>query len=608
MKVAPPHLATLCVVVCLLFSGESLAQAATSDAGAKSKHSIKYTPPPELGSILAETDEAKKMAGMANAIEYYQQLLADQPDNISTLHKLGKLYTWTGKTDLAIVTYQSAIRLDNNLVPLKNDLARIYRWSRRFTEAEELYKEVLDLHPENLEALKGLASTYLKMGDYGNARTLMDRALALYPNDAELYKDLGVLHAWQRQYPEAIKALEQAIGLSPDMIDGYITLGDVYYWNGRYENALNSYKRALVLNPNSFETHVMIAKVYRKLQNLTLAKDHARTALSINQVDSDAKELLAQINSEQQAFRLEYGVHYLEFFAQAFFIALIFLNYKKHRKILHRRKRLIANLILVALPAILVISIAAFVVEGELRKWMDIEVLESFVNSILVILLGLIYLSQIRYVDRAESKMERNVILAIGAHPDDIELGCGGYLIKAKENGAKVYGLTLTKGERGGDNDNRREKEASSSAEFMDLDGNWIFDFPDTHLQDNINKLKNSIESVIKEVAPTTVLTHNPYDTHGDHRAVFSASREAARMIPAVLCYESVSTPDDFKPDYYVDITDYLKDMLKAVRFHKTQSQKTYMDPELLKGRAAHRGIQCGVPYASAFKVYRILD
>ena len=79
-------------------------------------------------------------------------------------------------------------------------------------------------------------------------------------------------------------------------------------------------------------------------------------------------------------------------------------------------------------------------------------------------------------------------------------------------------------------------------------------------------------------------------------------------MVPTFLCYESVSTPEDFKPDFYVDITEYLKDMLKAVGLHKTQSEKTYMDPELLKGRAAHRGIQCGVPYASAFKVYRIVD
>jgi LmbE family N-acetylglucosaminyl deacetylase len=236
------------------------------------------------------------------------------------------------------------------------------------------------------------------------------------------------------------------------------------------------------------------------------------------------------------------------------------------------------------------------------------ELYESLINSLLIIVLGLIYSTQIRYVGKAGSNRAGNVILAIGAHPDDIELGCGGYILKAKANGAKVYGLTLTKGERGGDNNHRREKEANRSADFMNLDGYWLMDFPDTQLQDKPVEIKEAIESIIKKISPTTVITHNPHDAHGDHRATFAATKEAARMVPTFLCYESVSTPEDFKPDFYVDITEHLKDMLKAVGLHKTQSEKTYMDPELLKGRAAHRGIQSGVPYASAFKVYRIVD
>lgn len=604
MTVIASLLVTLCIGGVLLPTGNAAAQA----GGASLSRAVGSAAPPDLAAILAEADETRKAAGLSSAIQYYQHLLADQPENVVTLHQLGKLYTWTGKTDLAIVTYKSAIRLNNKLASLKNDLARIYRWSRRFSEAEQLYKEVLAVHPDDHEALKGLASTYLKMGEYNNAQALLEQGLALYSKDADLYKDLGVLHAWQQQYPEAINALEKALELSPDMIDAYITLGDVNFWNGRYQSALDAYKHALILDPNSFETHVMIAKAYRKLQNLSLAKDHAQTALSINRVDAAAKELLGEINQEQQALRFEYIVHYLELFAQAFFIALIFFNYRKNRRILHHRKRLVAYAILVVLPAILLFSLAAFVVEGELKKWMDIELVESFVNSTLIILLGLIYLTQIRHFGKTDSKSQGNVILAIGAHPDDIELGCGGYILKAKDNGAKVYGLTLTKGERGGDKDNRREKEANRSADFMDLDGYWILDLPDTHLLDKANELKEAIDAIIKKIGPSVVLTHSPYDSHGDHRAVFAATMEAARMAPTILCYESVSTPEDFRPDFYVDITGYLKDMLKAVGLHKTQSGKTYMNPELLKGRAAHRGIQCGVPYASAFKVYRIIE
>lgn len=599
-------LVTLCIGVSPLFSGQAFSQAGISDARVHNGPATNNTAP-DLASILAEADGERKMAGMSQAIQFYQRLLADHPRNSSALHQLGRLYSWTGKTDLAIVTYQSAIKLDSAAI-LKTDLARIYRWSRRFAEAEDLYKEVLRTNQKDHEALKGLSITYLGMGDYTNAESLIHRALALYPTDAEMHKELGVLHARQQQYPEAIGALEKAIELSPDMIDGYITLGDVHYWSEQYQNALDAYKHALILNPNSQETHVMIAKAYRKLQDLSLAKEHAVTALNMNPVNPDAKELLTEINKEQQTLRLEYSDHYLEFAAQAFFVALIYVNYWKNRRVLHHRQRLLANAILVILPLILLFTVSVFAVEEELNKWLDTELYESLVNSILIILLGLIYFTQIRYVGWAGSNRAGSVILAIGAHPDDIELGCGGYILKAKAHGAKVYGLTLTKGERGGDNNHRREKEASRSADFMDLDGYWILDFPDTQLLDKPVEIKEAIEAFIKNINPATVLTHNPHDSHGDHRATFAATKEAARTVPTFLCYESVSTPEDFKPDFYVDITEHLKDMLRAIGLHKTQSEKSYMNPELLKGRAAHRGIQCGVPYASAFKVYRIVE
>ena len=607
MKTIRHAFAKFCIGISLLTGMPAYSQTASTFADSLHHSATQDSVQPDLAVILAETDETRRTAGMAHAINYYQGILASQPKNISALRHLGKLYSWTGKNDLAIVTYQSAIKLDS-AAELKTDLARIYRWSRRFTEAESLYKTVLRAHPEDHEALKGLSITYLGMGDDKNAQSLLQRALSLYPEDAEMLKELGILHARQQQYSEAIATLEKAIKLSPEMVDGYITLGDVYYWHGQYQNALDAYKHALILNPNSQETHVMIAKAYHKLPDLPLAKDHAQIVLSMNPVNSDAKELLQVINKEQQALRIEYSDHYLEFASQAFFIALIFFNYRKNRRILQQRQRLIAKSILIILPLILFFTISAFVLEEELNKWLDVELYESLVSSLLIILLGLIYLTQIRYASKSCNNRKGNVILAIGAHPDDIELGCGGYILKAKANGSKVYGLTLTKGERGGDNNHRREKEANRSADFMNLDGYWLLDFPDTQLQDKPVEIKEAIEAIIKKVSPVTVITHNPHDSHGDHRATFAATKEAARLVPVLLCYESVSTPEDFKPDFYVDITEFLRDMLKAIRLHKTQSEKTYMDPELLKGRAAHRGIQCGVPYASAFKVYRIVE
>ena len=70
-------------------------------------------------------------------------------------------------------------------------------------------------------------------------------------------------------------------------------------------------------------------------------------------------------------------------------------------------------------------------------------------------------------------------IVAIGAHPDDIELGCGGLLLKAVRNGHNVYMYTLTRGSASGDPE-RRTKELIQSSKIIGADRLWIDNFEDT--------------------------------------------------------------------------------------------------------------------------------
>ncbi len=566
------------------------------------------TAAPDIAAILAIENREKRSAGLQQAIEYYERIIAAHPDNIRALQQLGDLYSWVNKHDLAISTYQTAIRKDKGNAALKNDLARIYRWVQRFPDAEILYKSVLASDADNQQALKGLAITYLKQGDYPNAKNVLERALRVYPDDADLYKEQGVLLAWQERYGEAINSLTKAVELSPEMTDAIITLGDVYYWNKQYQQALDEYKHALTLVPDSSELPLMIAKAYRGLNNLVLAEEYANTALRLKPVSAEAKAFLGEIHRDQHLINWEYGIHYLEFFSLLFVATLISIGYWNNRRMLKRIHPIVSHAIPIILPIAVLLSIAALIVETQMKNMYDVEFIESVASSLVLVLLGIVYLAQILHAGRNNNRSQDKVVLAIGAHPDDIELGCGGYILKAKAEGAKVYGLTLTKGERGTEGINAREIEARNAASFMELDDYWILDFADTHVQDNIGEVKEKIEEIIRKVAPTVVLVHNPHDPHADHRAAFTATKEAARLVPAVLCYESVGTPADYRPDHFVDITDHLAETLHLIDFHKSQKNKSYMDHELLKGRAAHRGIQAGVPYAMAFQSYRIVN
>ena len=112
-------------------------------------------------------------------------------------------------------------------------------------------------------------------------------------------------------------------------------------------------------------------------------------------------------------------------------------------------------------------------------------------------------------------------ILAIGAHPDDIELGCGGILLKSAKQGHNVFMYILTRGAASGD-PLQRTTEQREVARIIGARASWIDNFEDTKLSPNVD-LINHIEQVIRMTKPDIVYTHPHGDTHHDHRAVWQS-------------------------------------------------------------------------------------
>lgn len=105
------------------------------------------------------------------------------------------------------------------------------------------------------------------------------------------------------------------------------------------------------------------------------------------------------------------------------------------------------------------------------------------------------------------------VILAIGAHPDDIEFGCYGTL-SLLSNNQKVIFLILTNGEIGG-NGEVRKTEAEKSAKMMGAEIKFL-DFPDGKLEQNGDSVR-AVKDIIERNNIDTVFTHYFHDTHQDH-------------------------------------------------------------------------------------------
>jgi LmbE family N-acetylglucosaminyl deacetylase len=199
-------------------------------------------------------------------------------------------------------------------------------------------------------------------------------------------------------------------------------------------------------------------------------------------------------------------------------------------------------------------------------------------------------------------------ILAIGAHPDDIELGCGGLLLKAsRQDHHNIFMYTLTRGGASGDPE-ERTKELIQSAKSIGAKRLWIDNFEDTKLSLS-SDLINHIEFFIKKADPDIVLTHSLGDTHHDHRAIAASTMEAGRFVPNILAYE-IPVTRDFKPQVYYDISDVIEDKIELINIFMSQRSKSFLQSNAIRGLAQYRALQSRfdntVSCVEAFEVQKL--
>ncbi|MFE6969977.1 PIG-L family deacetylase [Isoptericola sp. NPDC057653] len=186
---------------------------------------------------------------------------------------------------------------------------------------------------------------------------------------------------------------------------------------------------------------------------------------------------------------------------------------------------------------------------------------------------------------RKERASARQRVLAVGAHPDDVEIGVGATLAAHAASGDELVILTLSGGAVGGLVAARHD-EALAAAEVVGARLVHL-DFPDTHL-DPAAGLITAIEDVIAEVAPDRVYTHSVHDRHQDHRAVNSAVQIAARQVPNLWSFQSPSATVAFAPNQFVDVDGFVETKLRMLAAYVSQAHREYMQPDVVRATARY--------------------
>ena len=194
-------------------------------------------------------------------------------------------------------------------------------------------------------------------------------------------------------------------------------------------------------------------------------------------------------------------------------------------------------------------------------------------------------------------------VLAVGAHPDDIEIFMYGLLSIYKKEGHEVFTMIATDGAKGGAITGgklaqQRANEAINGLKKLSLP--IFLNLPDGELGEELEHRKIIKENILK-IMPDLIITHSENDYHADHKSLSLIIKGAVGHYTPIL-YCDTLMGINFNPNYYVDISDYYKSKKDAVLRHKTQKPQRFVD--LFELMNAFRAAKCNAPkgyYAEAY-------
>lgn len=206
-------------------------------------------------------------------------------------------------------------------------------------------------------------------------------------------------------------------------------------------------------------------------------------------------------------------------------------------------------------------------------------------------------------------------VLAIGAHFDDIELGCGGTVSKHVDRGDKVFAYIATVS--GYKNRNNQVVRSNEIARYEGMKAMEILGIHPicgkfkTLEVEFIDELNMEILEIVEEKKIDLVYTHWIGDIHHDHQAVAKASLHGCRHVPRLLMYRSnwYHSNLDFRGNFYIDITEFWNKKERAIRAHKSELERTrYKWIDFFKNEAINAGQRIGVKYAEVFEVVKWVE
>lgn len=199
-------------------------------------------------------------------------------------------------------------------------------------------------------------------------------------------------------------------------------------------------------------------------------------------------------------------------------------------------------------------------------------------------------------------------ILAIGAHPDDIEFSCFGFLLKQQKLGSKINAFIASPDSLTNNPKTKTRTEESLNALKLIPNCGISIRTKNNITMENYQEIADDIRSIIISNNIDLVLVHHQNDTMQEHRLLNEITMTAIRRMPiSVMFYKSPST-SNFIPNVIVDINEEFETKIKAIQCHVTQSNKDYMkEDSLIIFNQGWEGQNIGIKIYEQFVMHRMV-
>jgi LmbE family N-acetylglucosaminyl deacetylase len=199
-------------------------------------------------------------------------------------------------------------------------------------------------------------------------------------------------------------------------------------------------------------------------------------------------------------------------------------------------------------------------------------------------------------------------ILIISPHTDDGELGCGGSIAKFTEDGYEVEYVALSCCEKSIPPEYPRDilsREVKTATRTLGIENPVLFSFEVREFPKYRQEILDALIRLKNKIQPDIVFTPSRYDTHQDHKTTVEETMRAFKKC-TLLGYEQPWNNITFNTLAFVPLTEtHVQKKIDALACYETQKDRSYLNPDFIRGLALTRGTQIEEKYAEAFEVIK---